>query len=152
MAEFRPVLFKVGDDSYGVDIALVRGIENLLPIVSVPNSARHVKGIINLRGEIIPVFSMRSKFGLVEVEPTEETKLIIVQNERFQIALEVDMVEEIHAIEAEKIHKAPVIIKNKDTRYVQELVSCQGGLAIIIDVENILTDEEKDEISKMISQ
>ena len=62
------------------------------------------------------------------------------------------MVEEIHAIEAEKIHKAPVIIKNKDTRYVQEIVSCQGGLAIIIDVENILTDEEKDEISKMISQ
>ncbi len=151
MADYKPVVFKVGEEEYGVDITMVRGIENLQPVVNVPNTGRHIKGIINLRGDVIPVFSLRSKFKLMEVEPTDETKLIIVQTDAFLLALEVDMVDEIQNISPDMIHEAPIIIKGKDTSYVKQVVNANGRLIIIIDVDNILTDEEKTEVEEMLN-
>lgn len=152
MMEFKPVIFRIGEEEYGVDITVVRGIENMLPIVKVPNAGRHIKGIINLRGDVIPVFSLRSKFHLPEVATTDNTKLIIAQTERFRLALEVDMVDEIQNISEEMVHPAPLIIKGKETNYVDKVININGKLVVIVNAENLLTDDEKKEIEEILNQ
>lgn len=150
MADYKPVIFKVGDEEYGVDITMVRGIENVQSVVRVPNVGRHIKGIINLRGDVIPVFSLRSKFNFPEVDTTESTKHIIVQTDKFLLALEVDKVDEIQNVSEDMIHPVSVIIKSKETSYIKNVINKDNKLVIIIDVDNILTEEEKAEIEEML--
>ncbi|MBQ4068348.1 MAG: chemotaxis protein CheW [Lachnospiraceae bacterium] len=150
MANFRPVVFNIGGEKYGVYIGDVRGIERMQEISRIPNSSRHIKGIINLRGDVIPVFSIRSKFGLEEIEPTLETRLIIVQSGDFLLALEVDSVEEIQNVDVEMVHDAPIIIKNQETEYVKKVVSVNGKLIIVIDPINVLLPSEREAIKDLL--
>lgn len=151
MEEFKPIVFQVGEGKYGVDISLVRGIEKLQPIAPIPNAGKHVKGIINLRGDVIPVFSLRSKFSLPEQAPTEETKLIVVQTAEFLLALEVDKVEEIQTVDEAMIYPVPMIIRGKETNYIKEIIGASGNLIVVIDVENVLTEDEKAEITEALN-
>lgn len=152
MANFKPVVFNIGSEKYGVNISDVRGIEKMQEIIRVPNAGRHIKGIINLRGDVIPVFSIRSKFGMEEVETTLATRLIIVQSGEFLLALQVDSVEEIQTVDVEMVHDAPVIVKNKETEYVKKVVSVNGTLIIVIDPISVLSDEEREAIKDLLKE
>lgn len=152
MANFRPVVFNIGSEKYGVYIGDVRGIERMQEISRIPNASRHIKGIINLRGDVIPVFSIRSKFGLEEIEPTPETRLIVVQSGDFLLALEVDSVEEIQNVDVEMVHDAPIIIKNEETEYVKKVVSVNGKLIIVIDPINVLLPSEREAIKDLLKK
>ena len=150
MANYKPVVFNIGNEKYGVNISEIRGIERMQEIIRVPNAGRHIKGIINLRGDVIPVFSLRSKFGMEEVEPTLETRLLIVQSDNFLLALQVDSVEEIKTVDIEMVHEAPIIIKSKETEYVNKVVSVGEKLIIIIDPINVLSEEERTAVKEII--
>ncbi len=152
MANFKPVVFNIGNEKYGVNISEIRGIEKMQEIIRVPNAGRHIKGIINLRGDVIPVFSLRSKFGMEEIEATLATRLIIVQSGDFLLALQVDSVEEIQTVDIDMVHEAPIIIKNKDTEYVDKVVSVNGKLIIVIDVINVLSDIERESIHELLKE
>ena len=89
----KPVVFKVGNEMYGVDINLVQSIEREIQVVPVPNSMPYIKGIVNLRSEVIPVYSLKKKFGLVDNGVSENT--IIIDTKNVKLALEVDEVVEI---------------------------------------------------------
>lgn len=151
MANYRPVVFNIGNEKYGVNISDVRGIEKMQEIIRVPNAGRHIKGIINLRGDVIPVFSLRSKFGMGEIEPTLETRLIVVQSGEFLLALQVDSVEEIQNVDVEMVHDAPIIVKNDETEYVNKVASINGKLIIIVDVINVLSQQERESIKDIIN-
>ena len=89
MEEMKPVVFKLDSENYGVDISRVLGIEREQQIVRVPNTVSYIKGIMNLRGEIIPVYDLRKKFGLPAVQ-NQDIQFIIVRVKDSKIALEVD--------------------------------------------------------------
>ncbi len=150
--EFKPVVFKVNNQEYGVDIGLVRGVEKLQNIVNVPNSNPDIRGIINLRGDVVPVYSFRHHFHLEEAEPTDDTKFIVVNIDGMSVALEVDAVEEIHDIEDFMIQDIPKIIKSEDTRFIDKVVNFSGRLVLIIDIKNLLTEEESEDLQKMIEK
>ncbi|MDD6208715.1 MAG: chemotaxis protein CheW, partial [Clostridiales bacterium] len=80
MGEERDVLFYVANEVYGIDVASVQGIEKYVNIIPVPNAPSYIEGLINLRGVVIPVFSIRNKFKLPEIAVTEETRMIIVRS------------------------------------------------------------------------
>ena len=103
MMEIKPVVFKIGNEEYGVDISIVQGIEKVLPVVPMHNVNRNIKGIINLRGEVIPLYSLRRKFGLPEAAYTDDTKFVIAQEGDLKIAIEVDSVGEIQTIEEKNV-------------------------------------------------
>ncbi|MBQ3584376.1 MAG: chemotaxis protein CheW [Lachnospiraceae bacterium] len=153
MVEFKPVVFKVGKEEYGVNINIVRGIEKVLPIVPMHNANKNIKGIINLRGDIIPIYSLRRKFGLPEAEYTEETKFIIAKTDEFLIGLEVDSVGEIQNVEAENIFGIPKIIASADIEYYENILNVNGRIIVMIDVSKLLNKEEakllQDAIKKM---
>ena len=94
MAVFQPIVFKLGNEIYGVNIAYVNAIEQGQEIVRVPNSSGNIKGIINLRGEVIPVVDLKAKFKSASASSGEDSgQLIIVNLENRKIAMEVDGVE-----------------------------------------------------------
>ncbi len=152
MTEFKPVVFKVGNEYYGVDINLVRGIEKMIQVVSIPNSNPNFKGIINLRGDVIPVYSLREKFNLEPMNESEENQFIIVKVDDMLLALEVDKVDEIQNISEEMIFDVPIIIKSKETKYAEKIISGNGRIVIIIDIYNLMSDMEMQELSEMVQE
>lgn len=146
MLEYKPVLFKLGAETYGVDISKVQAIENQQEVVRVPNTASYIKGIIKLRGDIIPVYNLKNKFGIAEDEC--EKQYIIVDTGEITIALEVDKVDEI--FNASEVYDAPVIVKGGATAYIDKVVNLGEKIVVTIDVYNLLTKEEKENIKNML--
>lgn len=148
--EFNPVVFTIGNQEYGVDIELVSGIEKIQQIVKVPNSNPDIKGIINLRGDVIPIYSLRHHFGLEETEVTDDTRFIVVNTNGLNIALEVEKVDEIQEVTEDMIHTLPRIVRSEKTRYIDKVVNENGRLILVLSIENLLTEEETKDIKKLV--
>lgn len=148
MADYiKPVVFKLGNQAFGVDISLVLGIENQINIVNVPNAVSYVKGIINLRGQVVPVYSLKRKFNIPDDEPSRNS--IIINTGDVMIALEVDEVLEISDIREENIVPMPVMIKTIETKYLDRVANIDGKLVILLDVTKLLTEEEEAGVKKL---
>ncbi len=150
MEEFKAVIFKLDSEEYGVDINRVLSIEKEQEIVPVPNTASYIKGIINLRGEVIPVYSLRKKFNRPDKD-SDDQQYIIVSIGNLSMALEVDGVDQIHNIEDECLHQAPSIILNEHTGYVDKVLNNAQRLVIIMNIDNLLSDEEISKVEKLIN-
>lgn len=148
----KKIIFKIGNEEYGLDIMLVSAIEKNRDIIPVPNSSSSIKGIINLRGDVIPVYDLRDKFGLPPKEADDNTKLIIVKLERGMLAFEVDSMQEIIEIEEKDIQEIPVIVQTLTTQYIDRVANVQGRLIILINVDGILSVEEKENIEDIITE
>ena len=146
MADYtKPVVFKLGNESYGVDIGYVKGIEQQVSIVPVPNSLAFVKGIINLRGEVIPVFDLKKKFQMAEAG-VSGNNLIVVSVGDMKLALEVDAVDEINDVDAENIVPMPAIIKQEGLLYLDRVANVNGKLIVLLDLDYLLSDVEKEKM------
>ena len=148
MADFKPVVFKLDEELYGLDILRVQGIERDQQVVRVPNTASYIKGIMNLRGNVIPVYSLRKKFNLPDTANTDIQYIIVSANGNL-LALEVDAVDEIHAVEDENVHVVPTIVNSAQTRYFDKVLKTNRGLIITIDIDKLLSDEEIQQIQQM---
>lgn len=150
MSTFQPVIFKLDGETFGMDITYVNAIEREQQIVRVPNASHNIKGIINLRGEVIPVVDLRSKFNSVNKTAPAETELVIINLETAKIALEVDGVEEIHNIDAADIVEMPVIAKGDDVDYFDKVAKVDNKLIIVINPVNLLTKEETKAVESLV--
>lgn len=154
MEDIKPIIFKLDNEAYGIDISLVNAIEPSQQTVKIPNAPGHIKGIINLRGDIIPVFSLRSKFNMKEqTENSAEHKIIVTNIKGMPIALEVDMVSEIQTIDKTDITDVPEIVKSYDTLYIKSIAKVEKNIVIILNTEKLMSDEEQENIEQfMINQ
>lgn len=150
MEEMKPVVFKLDSEDYGVDIGRVLGIERAQQIVRVPNTVSYIKGIMNLRGEIIPVYDLRKKFGLPAVQ-NQDIQFIIVRVKDSKIALEVDGVKEIHDVAQENKFPVPPICINENTRYFESVIKSDNTLIVLINVDYLLSDEEMKRIDELVN-
>lgn len=148
MEDFKPVVFKLENELYGLDINKVQGIEKEQQVVRVPNTATYIKGIMNLRGDVIPVYSLRKKFGMPETNAAD-IQYIIVRANGSLLALEVDSVDEIHNVDAVDVHEVPSIVNSVDTRYFEKVLKTNRGLIITINIDKLLSDEEVEQIQQM---
>lgn len=149
MAE-QKVLFHINKEVYGIDIRYVRGIEKYVDVTPIPNVPDYIEGMINLRGEIIPILNLHSKFGLEKARPTEETSLIISNSKGMPIAFEVDRVAEILTLENEKAHEVPALIRSEKTDYAGIIADTGKGLAVILDINGVFTKEERKAFEKTL--
>ena len=151
MADYnKPVVFKVGELLYGVDINLVQSIEKQVSVVPVPNATDYIKGIVNLRNEVIPLYSLKRKFKMKDEGYTGCS--IIVNTGDVKLALEVDDVIEIGDINPENIMKMPSIIKNDSTRFMDRVAHIGKDLVVLMDVCQMLSDDEVDNLKKMTEE
>ncbi len=147
------VIFKLGNESYGVNIESVQGIEKVLPIVRIPNSVPDIQGIINLRGNIIPVLSLRNRFGLPEVPDTDRTEFLITKVDETLLALKVDEVDSIYDLETAQIFETPAIVRTPETAYMDQVILLEDKrLTIELNTNELLSKQEKEAVQKMLEE
>ncbi|MFO1470791.1 MAG: chemotaxis protein CheW [Turneriella sp.] len=143
------VAFRLGQEDYAVDILQVQEIIRLENITWLPRKPAYILGIINLRGEIIPIVELRTKFGLKGIPATKSTRILITQIEGRLVGLVVDMVHEVLDVLQSQIDTEPELL-NADRRvvqYVKGMAKVDKRIFIILDLERILTREEQANLS-----
>ena len=139
--------FVLADENYGIEILKVREIMGLMDITSVPRTPDYVKGVINLRGKVIPVIDLRLKFGMSELEATEETCIIVVNVGTVEIGTIVDNVSEVLDIPAGEIEDPPSFGADVDTRFILGMGKSDGQVTILLDIDRVLSDSELADVS-----
>lgn len=142
--EGKYLTFSLADEEYGIGILKVREIIGMMRIRAVPQTPYFVKGVINLRGKVIPVLDLRLKFGMKEKEYTERTSIIVVDargSSLVQIGIVVDFVSEVVNIKADEIEAAPTFGARLDTDYILGLAKVGKGVKILLDIDHILADQ-----------
>ncbi len=152
MAELQYVLFKLGDQTYTMELLRVKGIEQDYNIMPLPVAPPNIKGLINLRGEIIPVYSLRNKFNMVDDYTGDTKKLLVTNTHGVPLAFEVDLVVGIEVVNDSKISGVPIVVKAEETAYMDSIVNVNGSIMINVSVENILSESEVSDISKIIDE
>ncbi len=142
------VIFKLGDEEYGVNILQVKTIERLMEITRVPKAPDFVEGVINLRGEVVPVIDLRKRFELPERTNTDNTRIIIVSIEDITVGMIVDSATEVLQISEESIDPAPSIIGSIDSDYIDGVGKIDGRLLILLNLKKVLKSEKISEIEK----
>lgn len=151
MATRKIVFFYLDKYVYGLDVEVTKGIEKMLDYVPIPSTLPHIKGLLNLRGDVIPVYSLRTKLGLPAKPQDNETQLIIGRlRNGILLALEVDAMKEIIEVDDSEFTNPPALIYTENTGYISKVVHLKDTLAIMIDLEGMLTEEEKKNIQKFI--
>lgn len=134
------IVIKVGDEQYGIDIKYVDNIIHMCSITRVPKVAFYIKGVINVRGEVIPVMDIRTKMGLAEAEYTKDTRIVIIKSEQQGfVGLIVDAVREVVTLEIENIEKMSYDKTGKDM-FVTGVGKHQGGLISLLDLNEVLAE------------
>ena len=149
MAE-RDVIFLVGEEEYGLDVQVVTAIEPMMDIVPVPNAPTCVLGLMNLRGEVIPVYSLRKRFGLEEATDVTKNKLIVACYDGKSIALKVDEVMEMQDFEAGEVTDTPVIARSARTAYVRAVASKQGKLILLLEPSGMYEGDEEAQMDEVL--
>ena len=144
--EGKYLTFSLADEEYGIGITKIKEIIGLMPITSIPQVPGYVKGVINLRGKVIPIIDLRLKFGLDEVEATEKTCIIVVEVDtskgESRIGLVVDSVSEVMNIKEDDIESAPAFGADLDTKYILGMAKIENGVKILLDIDRVLTSDE----------
>ena len=138
--------FTLADEAYGVPVLKVREIITMLPITSVPQMPRHVKGVINLRGKVIPVIDLRTKLALPDPPATESNCIVVVQlpargGELRNIGLIVDAVEEVANVATEDIEPPPDFGGAVGVEYLLGMAKVKGVVKSLLDIEKVIADD-----------
>jgi len=149
--EGKYLTFIIANEEYGIGILKVKEIIGMMPITSVPRTPRFVKGVINLRGKVIPVVDLRLKFEIEEIGYTERTCIIVVEvageSADVVIGIVVDAVSEVLNIKGEDIEDTPTFGSTLDTGYILGMAKMEGGVKILLDIDQVLTAQESDAMS-----
>ena len=144
--EGKYLTFSLADEEYGIGILKIREIIGMMPITSVPQTPAFVKGVINLRGKVIPVLDLRLRFGMQEIEYTDRTCIIVVEIAgaagKIQIGSVVDSVSEVLNIKGEDIENTPTFGASLDTEYILGMAKMEGGVKILLDIDKVLSGGE----------
>lgn len=134
--------FSLGKEDYGLEILKVREIIGVIGITAVPRMPDFVKGVINLRGKVIPVIDMRLKFGMEGIDQTEETCIIVIDMGNILIGILVDRVSEVLDIDRENIEDTPEFGVKIDTDFILGIGKAKDKVIMILDIGKVLTSSE----------
>lgn len=144
--EGKYLTFTLANEEYGIGILKIKEIIGMMPITSVPKTPSFVKGVINLRGKVIPVVDLRLKFGMPPMDYTDRTCIIVVeiagQSGALTIGIVVDSVSEVLNIKEEDIENTPTFGVRVNTDYIMGMAKIGGGVKILLDIDKVLSSQE----------
>ncbi len=144
--------FMLEEETYGIGILKVKEIIGMMPITSVPRTPEFVKGVINLRGKVIPVIDLRLKFTMDSISYTDRTCIIVVEIDADSgtvlIGIVVDAVSEVLNIKEEEIEETPAFGAKLDTGYILGMAKMEGGVKILLDIDKVLSAKEVELLDK----
>ena len=151
--EGKYLTFELDAEEYGLEILKVKEIIGIMNITSVPQTPDYVKGVINLRGKVIPVIDLRLKFSMEPLEYSERTCIIIVDiagtsGKKVMVGIVVDSVSEVLNIKGDEIEDAPSFGSSLSTEYIMGMAKVKGGVKILLDIDQVLNAEELNILDK----
>ncbi len=136
------VCFKIGTEEYGIEILKVQEILKLPKITKLPRSAEFIMGVIDLRGKVIPIIDLSTRFGNKKGQASENKRAIVVDIRGKQVGLAIDAVSHVLKVESDKIEPPPPIVKGISGRYIVGIAKVSDGFVIILDINQIFSHEE----------
>ncbi len=143
------VTFALSSEEYGVDIAQVQEINRMVTITHVPRAPQFMEGVINLRGQLIPIIDLRARFGMERAERTKNTRIVVTEIGSKRIGMVVDSVSEVLRIPIEQIEDAPDLVAGVDTEYIRGVGKMGDRLIIMLDLARVISGNEKLELQKL---
>ncbi|HZO92314.1 MAG TPA: chemotaxis protein CheW [Candidatus Baltobacteraceae bacterium] len=140
------VSFKLGSEEYGVDIAQVQEINRMVAVTHVPRAPQFMEGVINLRGQLIPIIDLRTRFGMPRAEHTKNTRIVVTEVGTKRVGMVVDSVSEVLRLPNDAIEDAPEMITGVDTEYIRGVGKVEDRLIILLDLARIISGAEKREL------
>jgi len=144
--EGKYLTFTMAEEEYGIGILKIKEIIGMMAVTTVPQTPEFVKGVVNLRGKVIPVVDLRLRFSMEAKEYTERTCIIVVEikgsSGTIQIGIVVDSVSEVLNIKGEDIEDTPTFGTKLDTDYILGMAKMEGSVKILLDIDRVLREEE----------
>ncbi|MFM9874027.1 MAG: chemotaxis protein CheW [Fimbriimonadaceae bacterium] len=137
-ADQQTVVFRLADESYGIDIFRVNEIIRLREITPVPRTESHVRGLVNLRGKTIPVIDLRTRFCLPDSAETDSSRIIVVDSEAGQIGVVVDAVTEVLTLQGDQIDATPGLVADENNKFVIAVAKTNDKLITLLDLDHAL--------------
>jgi len=138
--------FNLANEQYGIAILKVKEIIGMMPITQIPQTPPYVKGVINLRGKVIPVTDLRRKFGMDPIEYSERTCIVVVEIEgemgMMHLGIVVDSVSEVLTIRSEHIEETPNFGSNLDTDFILGMAKIENSVKILLDIDRVLRQSD----------
>jgi purine-binding chemotaxis protein CheW len=143
------VTFSIGEEEFGVDILKVQEIIRTMEITKVPRAPEFVEGVINLRGKVIPIVDLRKRFGLETRDHDKHTRIIVIEINQMIVGFVVDSVSEVLRIPANTVEPPPPVVSGLESDYISGVGKLQDRLLILLDLNRLLSGEEKDALSQV---
>ncbi len=134
------VVFRIGQEEYGVDIQKVSIIEKMMNIARVPTAPPAILGVVNLRGEIIPILDLRKRFDMTAREPDDDTRIIIFRMGELVMGMLVDMVSEVHHLLDGDIESVTSITSDRSLDYITGVGKVENRLVTLLNIEKLIAD------------
>ena len=143
------VTYKLGEETYGINVMQVQEVLRHTEIAPVPGAPDYVLGIINLRGNVVTVIDTRSRFGLPSSDITDNTRIVIIESDEQVVGILVDSVAEVVYLRSSEIDSAPNVGTEESAKFIQGVSNRDGQLLILVDLNKLLNDEEWTEITNI---
>lgn len=150
MEELKYVVFQLGEQRYGMSLMRINGIEKDYHIIPVPNVPAGISGIINLRGTVVPVYSLRERFGMDKHIDNPEKSLLVTYSAGTMLAYEVDAVEEIEEMKPENVNEMPRVASSEETAFMDQVLHIGSDIVIAINVDKVLSEDARAMVDQLI--
>ncbi len=147
--ENQILTIKIGEEIYGVGIAFVVEIIEMIKVTPIPEMQEYIKGVINLRGKVIPIMDVRLRFSMEERAHDARTCIIVVKIGELEIGLIVDTVSEVIDIPADQIQPPPKINRKNEKKFVMGMGRVADNVAILLDINKLLFDEDLEKLKEV---
>ena len=135
------LFFNIGESIYGIEIKYVNEIINIEQITVVPKLPDYIKGVINIRGKVVPIISVRNRFGIEEIPYDDRTCIIVLEFENGdQVGIIVDRVQEVLVAKPGDISKAPDSKNVNANRYIKSIIEIEGDIKLLLDCDKLIAD------------
>jgi purine-binding chemotaxis protein CheW len=147
--EKQLVIFELGNENFGIDIASVEGIVKLQEITKIPKAPAYMEGITNHRGSVLPVIDLHKRFSMGAQEQTNETRIVVANVGNLKVGMIVSAVSEVLTIDDNVIEPPPPMISNVNSEFIVGVAKIDKRLVILLDLAKVLTTEEKNQATKI---
>jgi purine-binding chemotaxis protein CheW len=142
MAGGQYLTFALGEEEYGIELLKVQEIKGYSAITPIPNTPAHIKGVMNLRGAVIPIVDLRARFGMQAIEYNKFNVIIVINVGCKIMGLLVDAVSDVLNVNAADVRPAPDFGTRADTRFISGMASAGEKIAVLLNLENLLSDAD----------
>ena len=140
--EIKVIVFALANEEYGIEVEKVKTIERMMPMTRVPKTYDFIKGVINLRGVVVPVIDLRGRFNLPQAESTDNTRIIIVGVGDMEVGMIVDAANDVIDVDSDQIQDPPEIVGGIRAKYLRGVAKVGERLLVLLNLQEVLTKSE----------